>query len=89
MVEKHRGKGVGSRLVRELLARHAALDRRASDICLLTLSTTAAWYEQFGFAVVEDPKQVPEPLAFEVAAGTLITSAIGADLVVMRGREAP
>ena len=53
---------------------------------LLTLEATRPWYERLGFRAV-GAADVPAPLAFEVAAGGLVTRAIGEKLVCMRGAE--
>jgi len=84
--EQHRNSGVGAALVRRLLESHAAADRRAADVYLLTLEATRPWYERLGFRAV-GAADVPAPLAFEVAAGGLVTRAIGEKLVCMRGAE--
>ena len=84
--EQHRNGGVGAAHVRRLLESHAAADRRAADVYLLTLEATRPWYERLGFRAV-GAADVPAPLAFEVAAGGLVTRAIGEKLVCMRGAE--
>ena len=85
VLEEHRHRGTGAAIVRRLLERHAARGLSAADIYLLTLASTAGWYEGLGFEQVSEPRDVPEPMAFEVAAGRVVTGLIGAELVVMRG----
>ena len=85
VLAEHRHRGTGAAIVRRLLERHAARGLSAADIYLLTLASTAAWYEGLGFEQVSEPRDVPEPMAFEVAAGRVVTGLIGAELVVMRG----
>ena len=87
VLEEHRHRGTGAAIVRRLLERHAARGLSAADIYLLTLASTAGWYEGLGFEQVSEPRDVPEPMAFEVAAGRVVTGLIGAELVVMRGVE--
>ena len=85
VLAEHRHRGTGAAIVRRLLERHAARGLSAADIYLLTLASTAGWYEGLGFEQVSEPRDVPEPMAFEVAAGRVVTGLIGAELVVMRG----
>ena len=82
-----RRRGLGSELVRRLLARHAQLGRASSDVYLLTLGKTAAWYCALGFELVADA-DVPAPMTLEFKAGSWITRLIGEDLVCMRGGAA-
>jgi N-acetylglutamate synthase-like GNAT family acetyltransferase len=85
VLEDHRGCGTGAAIVRRLLERHVERGLSAADIYLLTLASTASWYEGLGFEPVTEPRDVPQPLAFEVAAGRVVTGLMGAELVVMRG----
>lgn len=80
-----RGKGIGTELIKRVLQRHVNRGRSISDVYLLTLATTVAWYyDNFGFEVV--PKEeIPAQMSFEVAAGKLVTRLIGARLCCMRG----
>ena len=78
----YRGRGIGSELVRRLLAKHAMLERRNLDVYLLTLATTKGWYQSLGFELTDDP---PESMKFEMDAGNIITKLIGAELICMRG----
>jgi len=79
----YRGRGIGSALVQKVMARHELLDRRSSDVFLLTLGTTREWYERLGFVGVEE---VPEAMGLEVAVGTVVTKVMGAELICMRYR---
>jgi len=83
----HRGRGIGTELVRRVLQRHVNTIGPLEQVYLLTLSTTSDWYEvNFGFEIVPDP-YIPESMSLEVQAGKLITSLIGAKLVCMQGRS--
>ena len=85
----YRGQGIGTELVNRVLKRKISAGREScvpSNIYLLTLATTAKWYqENFGFEVVENSNDIPKQMAFEMAAGSLITKIIGAQLTCMRG----
>ncbi len=83
VIPSFRGKGVGSELVRRCMAKHVMLDRNCSSVYILTLATTRDWYESLGFSVTSDP---PESMKFEIAAGKILTKAIGAELICMRYR---
>ena len=82
-----RHKGIGTELVCGVLKRHKLSRTRqrnnqvAEDVYALTLARTVPWYCQFGFVQEEN---IPKPMAFEVAAGKVITSIIGEDLVCIR-----
>lgn len=81
---EYRGKGVGSELVRRMMAEHAILGRSPSDVYALTLETTLDWYEALGFSKTDE---IPAPMKFEVAAGSVITKLIGAQLACVRGGQ--
>lgn len=84
----YRRQGIGKSLVRRVLQRHLDNTGPLEDVYLLTLATTADWYhDNFCFKIVPTA-YVPEQIAFEVQAGTLITSLIGAKLVCMQGNSA-
>ena len=85
VVPERRGEGIGSAVVRRLLATHAAAGRRVEDVYLLTLARTRPWYEALGFG---DAGDVPDALALEAAAGRAVTFALGEELVVLRGAAA-
>ena len=81
VVPNHRGKGVGSELVRQVLQRQCSRNQLGKDVYALTLSKNVEWYEQFGFVIEET---VPEAMSFEVVAGDMITKLIGEELVCIR-----
>ena len=91
VVPEMRRSGIGSELIRRLLAKHIMLERRTEDVYLLTLdnnsnsnsnSKTRDWYGSFGFEVTEDP---PASMALEIAAGGALTRIMGESLISMRG----
>jgi N-acetylglutamate synthase-like GNAT family acetyltransferase len=85
VLPEFRGKGIGKELINRVLQRHEDRGRPVSDVYLLTLTTTVSWYyDSFGFEVVPE-EEVPAQMAFEIAAGKLITRLIGAKLCCMRG----
>jgi GNAT superfamily N-acetyltransferase len=83
---EYRGMGIGTELIQRVLQRHVNRGRALSDVYLLTLATTVAWYYNFGFEVIPED-EVPAQMAFEIAAGKLITRLIGAKLCCMRGNS--
>jgi len=86
VVPSCRGRGIGSELVRRVLARHVGLGRRSADVFILTLATTKEWYQRLGFVLADQP---PESMKFEVAVGNILTNLISAELICMRysGRD--
>lgn len=82
--DEWRSKGIGSALVRRLLEQHEQSGRAVADMYLLTLEPTVGWYERFGFCRVEK-RDVPQPMAFEVAAGEALSALLGNQLCCMRG----
>ncbi len=50
-----RGRGVGSQIVRALQERVLPGER----VCLVTLESTQDFYEQLGFTVIEERKEIP------------------------------
>jgi GNAT superfamily N-acetyltransferase len=85
---KFRRQGVASKLIAHLIERHEATDDSPS-LCLLTLNSTTALYEKFGFQVMPERavKSLPVGLQFEFAAGKAISAVLGNTLVCMtRGR---
>lgn len=85
VIPERRSEGIGRALVRSVLDQHRDLGRAKEAVYALTLSSTVEWYAQnFGFVSVDDPKDVPKPMAFEVAAGTAITKLMGNQLVCLR-----
>lgn len=82
---EYRGKGIGTELIKRVLQRHVNEGHSMSDVYVLTLATTAGWYnDSFGFDVVRD-EEVPAQMSFEITAGKLVTNLIGAKLCCMRG----
>lgn len=77
----YRHRGIGSELVRRVMARHAILDRISSDIFILTLATTKEWYQSLGFVLADQP---PDSMKFEVSVGKILTNLISAELICMR-----
>jgi len=80
--EAYRRRGVGKRLVSAALDGFLARGHRLTDLYCLTLAKTTPFYTDLGFHTVVD--NTPPDLAFELAAGKLVTKLIGEDLVVMR-----
>ncbi len=97
-----RKRGIGTELVKKVIAKHLMLDRNVEDIYLLTLDSTVGWYESFGFRVVTDTdgnsngtstendndaeNEIPKSMKLEMAAGGIITKLMGNKLVCMRMR---
>ena len=85
VIPERRSEGIGRALVRSVLDQHRDFGRASEAVYALTLSSTFDWYSQnFGFVSVDDPNNVPKPMAFEVAAGTAITKLMGNQLVCLR-----
>ena len=84
--EGWRGVGVGGAIVERLLEQHERQGRASADIYLLTLSGTTRFYERVGFELQNDATQVPQQMAFEVAAGEALSALLGNKLVCMRMR---
>jgi len=82
VIPEWRHKGIGSELIRKVMAKHVMLERRAGDVYLLTLDSTKDWYRGFGFELTDDP---PAAMALEVAAGGILTKLLGEKLVAMQG----
>lgn len=83
--ESSRGRGIGSALVRQLLADFEVThgSEKLGRLFLLTLADTAYFYEKLGFEVVS-AKEVPAVLNAERAVGSFIQSFFGNALVCMR-----
>jgi len=80
----YRGKGIGSKLVKQIMTRHSMRNRDPSDVYMLTLASTREWYESLGFRVTEQP---PDAMRFEIAAGTILANiATGDKLICMQHR---
>eukprot|EP00559_Dactyliosolen_fragilissimus_P007983 CAMPEP_0184870418 /NCGR_PEP_ID=MMETSP0580-20130426/37389_1 /TAXON_ID=1118495 /ORGANISM="Dactyliosolen fragilissimus" /LENGTH=216 /DNA_ID=CAMNT_0027372467 /DNA_START=250 /DNA_END=896 /DNA_ORIENTATION=- len=72
VLPEYRCQGIGSLLVKKILTEHGLLGRSFTGLYLLTLAKTVEWYNQFGFDAVNG-KNIPDPMRFEVAAGSVIT----------------
>lgn len=87
VVPDRRSEGIGRALVRSVLDQHRDFGRGSEAVYALTLSSTLDWYaSNFGFVSVDETAGdlVPKPMAFEVAAGTAITTLMGNQLVCLR-----
>ncbi len=85
VIPERRSQGIGRALVKGVLEQHRDFGRASEAVYALTLSSTLDWYVQnFGFVSVDDPSDVPKPMALEVAAGTAITKLMGNQLVCLR-----
>ena len=85
VVPERRSEGIGSDLVRSVLDQHKQLGRVNEAVYALTLTSTVDWYRSnFGFVEVADSKDVPKPMALEVAAGKIITKLMGNELVCLQ-----
>lgn len=82
VIPEWRSNGIGSELIRRLLAQHALLGRKADDVYLVTVESTNNWYRGFGFELTDD---TPASMDFEVSAGEFLTKFMGEKLVVMQG----
>ena len=71
----HRGCGVGSSIVKELLRTRRPA---GSSVYLTTLSRTASFYERLGFRKI-NLNEVPLTLRLEVAAGSFVAAAVADD----------
>ena len=85
VIPERRSQGIGRALVEGVLEQHRDFGRASEAVFALTLSSTLDWYAlNFGFVSVDDPSDVPKPMALEVAAGTAITKLMGNQLVCLR-----
>ena len=84
VLPEHRGQGVGSEIVRELMRRHGENESQ-SRICLLTLQSTTNYYQRFGFRLAdhEDRKRLPKSIQVEFLLGRALSFVLGNDLVCM------
>jgi N-acetylglutamate synthase-like GNAT family acetyltransferase len=81
-----RGQGIGTALVFELLQRHDQCSNPDTDVCLLTLRSTSQFYKLHGFITIEESEvkiNLPPALRFEFAAGSLLSTFLGNELVCM------
>jgi len=76
-----RGRGIGTELVRKVMARHVVLNRIPSDVYLLTLASTERWYESLGYGRTDNP---PDSMGMEMVVGGIVTRVIGSELICMR-----
>ena len=79
-----RSKGIGSELIRRIIAKHVLLGRKEDDVYLLTLDSTKDWYRGFGFEITNEP---PSSMALEIVAGGVLTKLVDSSLVCMRGGQ--
>mmetsp|Transcript_16514 Transcript_16514/g.45506 ORF Transcript_16514/g.45506 Transcript_16514/m.45506 type:complete len:332 (+) Transcript_16514:256-1251(+) len=85
VVPERRSEGIGRGLVRSVLDEHRDLGRASESVYALTLSSTVDWYRSnFGFVTVTESRNIPKPMALEVAAGKIITKLMGNELVCLR-----
>ncbi|GAB4814367.1 hypothetical protein N2152v2_001413 [Parachlorella kessleri] len=79
---EHRGRGVGTAIIRSLCA-----SAGSQDVYLTTIGRRVALYERFGF--VEVPQcDIPGPLQFEFRAGTVVAKVAANDRLVVLRRQA-
>ena len=83
VVPDWRGRGVGGRIVGQLLASFVSGGGRPASLYLLTLARTTPFYEPWGFEEVA-PEALPGPMRGEFAVGRVVTRALGETLVGMR-----
>ena len=77
-----RGRGIGSELVKRLLANHAEQGRPLCDIYLLTLASRCGWYEALGW---KQTLTMPDSMELEFVVGTPLARLVADDsLVSMR-----
>jgi GNAT superfamily N-acetyltransferase len=79
VLPEFRNQGIGSDLITGVLTRTNR--QKGKYVYALTLAKTVPWYEQFGFV---QEAEIPKPMAFEVAAGKVVTKLIGEELVCIR-----
>jgi GNAT superfamily N-acetyltransferase len=77
-----RNQGIGTELVKGVLAKQQQ-QNKGKEVYALTLVKMIPWYQSLGFALL-DKEDVPSSMALEVAAGGIITSFIGEELVCIR-----
>ena len=81
--EGQRSRGIGTELVRRLLAAHESRGHSLDALYLLTLEPTTPFYQALGFRLAAKD-EVPQEMALEVAAGTALSFVLGNKLVCMR-----
>lgn len=82
--DEWQGQGIGSSLVSRLLERHQSNARPLATLYLITLEPTCTFYEKLGFARLEEERQIPTQMAFEVKAGEVLSALLGNKLACMR-----
>jgi N-acetylglutamate synthase-like GNAT family acetyltransferase len=86
---ENRQQGIGGALVQQLLLRHDQVES-PTTVCLLTLRSTIPFYEKHSFEVMDQDEiksTMPSSFQFEYAAGSVISSLLGNDLVCMIQRR--
>ncbi|EEH57010.1 uncharacterized protein MICPUCDRAFT_58199 [Micromonas pusilla CCMP1545] len=78
VTKDRRGEGVGSAILRELIADATADASKETTLCLLTLRGTTSFYERFGFRITEE-ENTPRPLMAERAIGNVVAGVIAND----------
>mmetsp|Transcript_3710 Transcript_3710/g.8558 ORF Transcript_3710/g.8558 Transcript_3710/m.8558 type:complete len:331 (-) Transcript_3710:59-1051(-) len=81
VVPEYRKRGIGSELVQGVLQRTKYSLKPGKEVYALTLAKTVPWYQQLGFDLEPVP---PSSMALEIAAGSVITSLIGEELVCIK-----
>lgn len=87
VLESRRGEGIGSALLRRLVESATGDGAEVGEVtlCLLTLRSTVPFYGAAGFAVIENPDDIPRPLQAERAAGSLVAAVVAQEeCVAMR-----
>lgn len=81
----HRGQGIGSRLVGQLLSRADAETDSAGaakgqlPVFLLTIGKRVPFYERLGFQEVTEQEKVPKQLGLELSLGGVVTRLVARD----------
>ena len=84
VLPEHVKKGVGSELIRRIMARHVMLGRNFQDACLLKLDCTKNWCSLFEFEFTYDPRS---SMVFEVTTGSIFTKLLSEKLIAMQGAQ--
>lgn len=95
VLPEYRRRGIATRLIAALLERHDNQNNEAAAttptttttptaVCLLTLRPTVPLYEAHGFGVVLHKRDLPAAMQWEYVAGSLLSAALGNDLVGMQ-----
>ncbi|KAK9787494.1 hypothetical protein WJX73_006222 [Symbiochloris irregularis] len=78
----HRGKGIGTKLVKELLRM-----AEGNAVWLTTLENSIPFYAPHGFVEQALDQQIPKSLWFEAAAGTVVARIVAKQRLVVLKRE--